>query len=237
MKRITKNVIVATLVAMVSAAFFAGCAKDVELSFENGAEIASTRSVPAQYTLYSDLNPGYGKAVYFTGTFYQGRNWTLAIRGTYNDGKWILPVGSYSGKFEYKALVGDWDLGLSVEAEMPELDGLVKVGEATQLRGYQGGASGYFVYSGEDINYGDAVYFYIEGAQYPYASRGTYYDEWTVGYCPWVYNSWIMEENVPYYAYDPTVTVYVAPYEWGERISTVFNGLTWEEGENHKVGY
>ncbi|MBQ5471665.1 MAG: hypothetical protein IIT58_06645 [Treponema sp.] len=46
-----------------------------------------------------------------------------------------------------------------------------------------------------------------------------------------------MEENAPYFAYEPTVSVYVAPYEYGEKISTVFNGLTWEEGENHKVGY
>ena len=38
----------------------------------------------SDYRLISTADPGYGQAVYFTGTFDEGENWTKAIRGTYD---------------------------------------------------------------------------------------------------------------------------------------------------------
>lgn len=62
--------------------------------------------------LTSNLNPGYGSAVYFTGTFNEGNDWTVAVRGSYNNG-WYANVTA-SEDFEWKALTGSYDLGEKV---------------------------------------------------------------------------------------------------------------------------
>ena len=78
------------------------------------AEYSSTvsRSVALQARISSDLNPGYGQAVYFTGTFDQGNSWTTAVRGFYDNG-WYADVTAASS-FEWKALTGSYELGEEV---------------------------------------------------------------------------------------------------------------------------
>lgn len=79
---------------------------------------ADSRSLSMPYMtesvrIFSDLQPGYGNAVYFTGTFKGASKWSVALRGTYCNGKWYLDVSN--GDFEWKCLTGAWDCGESVE--------------------------------------------------------------------------------------------------------------------------
>ena len=212
-------------VILLSAFIVAGCSNVAEYETDTSVIRAANKE---SVTISSDLNPGFGKAVYFTGTFYQGKDWNVAVRGTYVDGKWVCNVSSNKESFEYKALIGDWDLGENVKAEYPQL---TKLGKADHLPGYQGMPSGYFVYSAENINYGDAVYFVYDGYQYPYAIRGTYREKYLIGYCPTVYNVWSLD-NVELHFY-ATVTAYVGSYDLGETLNPTFINLTWEDGENH----
>lgn len=89
-------------------------------SVEAVSEVSSdSRSLTMPYLtenvrIFSDLQPGYGNAVYFTGTFRAASKWTVALRGTYADGKWYIDVPN--GDFEWKCLTGAWDSGETVEA-------------------------------------------------------------------------------------------------------------------------
>ena len=76
--------------------------------------VVSYNDMTAQVRLFSDLQPGFGNAVYFTGTYDGAANWSVAYRGTYVDGKWVLDVPN--GNFEWKALTGAWNNGEKVEA-------------------------------------------------------------------------------------------------------------------------
>lgn len=225
MKKFLNSIVAAA--ALVATVAFAGCSNSVVDSNEAESSVSAARSAAATITLTSDLNPGYGKAVYFTGTFIEGKNWTTAVRGSYVDGQWTCDVTSYKSSFEYKALTGDWDNGETVAAEFTNL---TKLGAAENLSGYQGMPSGFFVYDGSDVAYGDAVYFFFDDNTYSYALRGTYYDKLVIDYCPTQYTTWLMPFSNGFYK---TVTAYVGSYDLGEEVYPTFVNLTWEAGENH----
>ena len=160
-------------------------------------------------TIYSDLNPGYGSAVYFAGTF--DGNWGKAYRGSYSESKgWYLNVETEK-VFEWKALTGAYDLGNVVECTF---DGFEY--EAT----IPGGGSNPNPFWYADVGYGKAVYFV--GSNYPTeAIRGTYVsDHWTASI-----------SFSPYYA------VYVANWDLGETVKAEFKGLTWDNGDNNVYEY
>ena len=76
----------------------------------NGSSTGTT------YKLVSTLNVGYGKAVYFTGSFDEGNGWTTAIRGSWDSevNGWSATVTGSS--FEWKALTGNYSLGETVSS-------------------------------------------------------------------------------------------------------------------------
>lgn len=225
MKKYLKLIGIAGLAAMISAVAFTGCSNSLT-DFSESTEDASRSAYVNYQTIYSDLTPAYGEAVYFTGTFKEGENWTKAIRGTYVDGKWTCKVTS-NYKFEYKALVGSWNEGEVVECYYP---GLKELGEATLLLGYMGGPTNIYYYNGNDINYGEAAYF--SHANKPEAVRGTYVESYSQDYSMTLYNSWLFRKNYKYGPY-VNVKVYVGDYNLGDEILPEFKNLTWESGENH----
>ena len=73
-------------------------------------------------SLYSPEKPDYGYAVYFTGTFDGANNWRRAVRGEFTNGAWFYVFDTDNiEKFEYKALIGPYDLGEAVEYSYPGL--------------------------------------------------------------------------------------------------------------------
>ena len=70
-----------------------------------------------------DVKPGYGNAVYFTGTFVEGRNWSKAVRGEYHEICWVCNFTSPDDDeaVYYKTLTGPYDLGPEVEYTFPGL--------------------------------------------------------------------------------------------------------------------
>lgn len=73
-------------------------------------------------SLYSAEKPGFGNAVYFTGTFDGANNWRRAVRGEFTNGGWFYTFDTDStDKIEYKALIGPYDLGEAVEYSYPGL--------------------------------------------------------------------------------------------------------------------
>ena len=229
-----KNVLVAVLFAALLGASFTSCS-DVEdsdsVAFSNANSVSRSVARSAlenTKVISSDLNPGFGKAVFFTGTFYEGRDWTVALRGTYEDGKWVCNVTSYTKTFEYKALIGNWDEGETVNAVFTDL---VELDEADILPGYQGMPSGYVAYDASEINYGEAVYF--KHASAVYAVRGKYYDYFNVGYCPILNNVWSAFLDYGGFYISPKVIAYKGSYDLGEKVYPQFTTLEWEDGENH----
>ncbi|ULQ60609.1 hypothetical protein K7I13_04835 [Brucepastera parasyntrophica] len=73
---------------------------------------------PTTVTLKMTKDVGFGNALYFTGSYNEGSNWTVATRGTYDDaGYWHVTVTPPSGgNFEWKVLKGTYDLGTSVNS-------------------------------------------------------------------------------------------------------------------------
>ncbi|ULQ59954.1 hypothetical protein K7I13_00995 [Brucepastera parasyntrophica] len=67
-------------------------------------------------TLKMAKDVGYGNGLYFTGSYNEGSNWTVATRGTYdNAGYWYVTVTPPSnGNFEWKVLKGAYSLGETV---------------------------------------------------------------------------------------------------------------------------
>lgn len=227
MKKELKNMILAAVAALACAFSFTSCS-DVSVAEAADAENDSRSLVFWVRTISSDINPGYGKAVYFTGTFEDGKVWTVAHRGTYADGKWTYTFKTSCVSFEYKALVGDWDLGETVNAEFSTLR---KLGEAGNLSGYQGMPSGIYHYDASDIQYGEAVYFKHPNSLY--AVRGEYKEKYERDYSPVLYNSWIYNYSgvMPYSFYN--ADAYVGAYDLGEKVYPDFVNLEWESGENH----
>ena len=229
MKKLFNSFVLATTVAMISAICFAGCSGSTAFDALEINGSSDSRTIDENTkTISSDLNPGYGKAVFFSGDFNEGKDWTVAIRGEYEDGKWTCNVTSNNETFEYKALIGDWDAGETVEAEYTTLR---KLGKANQLSGYQGMPSNTYYWDAADIKYGEAVYFKHHFNSF--AVRGTYKDIYAQDYSPVIYNSWVCYLNGQYFYAFYGAEAYVGPYDLGEKIYPTFTTLTWEAGENH----
>ena len=114
MFRSVKNVL---MVSLISSALFIACSpnsviEDNVVEVNTSEVLKSVSGNSASVKISSNLNPGYGQAVYFTGTFDEGNSWTTAVRGSYDNG-WYLNVHS-SVNFEWKALTGDYNLGQTV---------------------------------------------------------------------------------------------------------------------------
>jgi len=77
------------------------------------AATTSTVATTYSYTLESSDTVSSGNAVFFTGTFTEGKTWTTAVRGTYSSstGKWTCSVTSSTTSFEWKCLTGSYSLG------------------------------------------------------------------------------------------------------------------------------
>lgn len=167
-------------------------------------------STSATAVLYSNLNPGYGNAVYFAGTF-KG-NWAVAYRGTYSENNgWTYSVETDKA-FEWKALTGSYDLGSEVRTTFA---GLRYLG-TTSAGGSHPNPSWY-----SNAGYGNALYFV--GCNTPtVATRGTFVtDHWTTG----------MTNGST--SYD----VYIGSWDLGETYYGTFEGLTWDNGDNNVYEY
>ena len=226
-----KKIINAIAAAFIFAAAFSGCS-DAVLSDASGAENASAsrslsvNAAESTVRITSDLNPGYGKAVYFTGSFNEGNEWATAIRGSYDNG-WYADVNS-SSDFEWKALTGDYSLG-SVVTDFYALtweDGDNHYVEYTE----PGVPRNLYVITTYGSNrYGATLYFtgnFDEGENWTKAIHGIY--------------------NTPEYKYFAIVKAPSKKFEWkalrkfggdGEVISAPFTGYNWDEGENNTTVY
>ena len=162
-------------------------------------------------TIYSDLNPGYGYAVYFAGTF--NGNWAKAYRGTYSEEKgWHLTVRTTKA-FEWKALIGSYDLGEVVNAKFEGLKylGSTAVGESNQDPRWL-----------KKVAYGRAIYF--AGNTSPtVAVRGVNLDDYT----------WTTETTGDNSLYD----VYEGDWALGESVHARYENLTWDNGDNNVYEY
>ena len=228
MKKIN-SIMLATTVALISAIAFAGCAPATSIESAVSTSNASARTlVEESKTITSDLNPGYGNAVYFTGDFEEGKNWTVAIRGTYEDGQWVCNVTSDEESFEYKALIGSWEEGETVDAVYA---GLTKIGTTGTLIDYNTMLSGVYAWPAKDIAYGQAVYF--KKYSNNYAVRGEYVKNKVMGYKLYISEGWVHRFGYGVGSFEDDCDVYVGSYDLGETLSPEFVNLTWEAGENH----
>lgn len=161
-------------------------------------------------TIYSDLNPGYGYAVYFAGTF--SNDWGTAYRGTYSENNgWHLNLATEES-FEWKALTGSYDLGEEVSISF---EGLTYLGE-TFATGSNPNPSWW-----SNVGYGNALFF-VGNKNPSLAVRGTYdTDHWTT------------EGDDVYSRY----SVYAGAWDLGESVQGTFKGLTWETGDNNVYKY
>ena len=210
---------------VLAAAGFTSCGGisgnfDAEVSSSNVDVSRSLGQVDQIVRISSDLNPGYGNAVYFTGTFNEGNEWTTAVRGSYDNG-WYVEVNA-SAAFEWKALTGSYDLGEIVSISGSNLvweNGENHVQNVDTKYIYLLSSPGY-------AKYGQVCYFtgtFNEGNNWQTAIDAQYF-------------SW---ETYRWYAY---VTTNSESFEWkalkgfgshGETYDAPFNGLNWEEGSNH----
>lgn len=119
---------------------------DSNKEFDASTQVSRSAITGNTVRIYSDLNPGYGQAVYFTGTFYEGNNWSYAIRGTYDNG-WYADVSS-TNSFEWKALTGSYDLGevVGISAQLTWESGENHVQELENSNLYVLTAPGYAKY-------------------------------------------------------------------------------------------
>ena len=103
------------VVSLAMAVLFSACNPNsgIEAKSSGNADVSRAMElVTGAKRIVSDLNPGYGNAVFFTGTFEEGKDWTVAVRGSYDNG-WYADVHS-SSDFEWKALTGSYSLGDTV---------------------------------------------------------------------------------------------------------------------------
>ena len=182
------------------------------------AQLDAASAAPAskefQMELKSDLNPGYGNAVYFAGTF--SGNWQKAYRGTYSEEKgWTLTV--YADKaFEWKALTGSYDLGAVVSKSFMNLTYVAP----TTITGSNPVPQYY-----KEVPYGKALFF-VGDTNDSVAYRGT---------CLADNATWKLVGN-PYNnsnAYSLRYDVYIGDWDLGEVVYNGFDGLTWAEGDNN----
>lgn len=74
MKKDFYSIFVAAAVALLSAFSFSGCSAEIESTSEFSPVKSVSRSlVENEKTISSELNPGYGQAVFFTGDFNEGK--------------------------------------------------------------------------------------------------------------------------------------------------------------------
>ncbi len=183
-------------------------ANETAKSSKAAADDIDAASVSA--VLYSNLNPGYGNAVYFAGTF-KGQ-WAVAYRGNYSEADgWTYTVRT-DNAFEWKALTGSYDLGVEVNCKFA---GLRYLG-STSAGGSNPNPRWY-----STTAYGEALYFV--GHNVPTtAIRGTLEgDHWTT---PMTNGST---------QYD----VYIGSWDLGETVNSYFDGLTWDNGDNNVYEY
>lgn len=189
----------------------------------------------SDYRLISTADPGYGQAVYFTGTFDEGENWTKALRGTYDAsvGGWYIDVTG--SNFEWKYLTGSYDLGEVVSSPFAGLtwcsgnnftqNDAVQLSQSVSPEPEPENPVSFVTLSAySDVGNGNALFFtgtFEGGDNWSTALRGT----WNEG------NVW-------------TCTVPAGTFEWkclkgsyilGEEVSTG-SGLIWESGNNHDSG-
>lgn len=197
---------------------FAGIALTA-FSCSQGPEVlgdAAARSLEVssegKVVLASDLNPGYGFAVYFTGSF--AENWGKAYRGSYsNDKGWTVTVDA-NGSFEWKALTGNYDLG---EVVGRSFHGLSYIGNTVVSAENPNPSFNW------EVGYGNGIFF-VGNKNSSEAVRGVYSNgTWTLD------TSFYPELNT---AYD----VYVGSWDAGDKVEGTFDGLTWADGENNVYG-
>ncbi len=220
MFRSVKNVLV---VSLISSALFIACSpnsviEDNVVEVNTSEVLKSVSGNSASVKISSNLNPGYGQAVYFTGTFDEGNSWTTAVRGSYDNG-WYLNVHS-SGDFEWKALTGDYNLGqtVSISNSLTWESGENHHETVNQQRIYVLSRPG-------NARYGATCYF-----------TGTFdnANNWQTA----VKADWFNYNDYNYYAF---VTSSNDSFEWkslsgfgdyGKTYASPFNGLTWAAGDN-----
>ena len=214
MKKVTTLIKMSLLAGFALTAF--SCSDISTVSDGLSAKRSLSESAPsktANAVIKSDLNPGYGNAVYFAGTF--AGNWGKAFRGTYsNENGWTLAVNA-SDTFEWKALTGAYDLGEEVSRTFAGLSYL------TQYPISGSNPSPYYI---GEVAYGKAVFF-VGNENASVAVRGTYNGNSTWK-CPAI-------SNYGNSGYNTSYTVYVGDWSLGEAVYGTFENLTWAEGANN----
>lgn len=167
-------------------------------------------SVVETAVLTSDLNPGFGKAVYFTGDF--ANHWGYAYRGTYSEGQgWTYTVNT-KNSFEWKALVGPYDAGSGVNRTFNGLTfkDTTRVNNSNPV---------YYC----NTNYGQGVFFASE-LEPTVAYRGTYENG------SWTLKTHLDSASSFYY-------IYIGDWSCGEVVNGYFKDLTWSDGPNNYYEY
>lgn len=181
--------------------------------------VASASVKSSSIRIASDLNPGFGKAVFFTGTFNEGKNWTVAVRGSYDNG-WYADVTS-SSDFEWKALTGDYSCGAECVIASSNLSWEAGENHSVEVAG---DCSIYVLTAPGSNRYGETCYF-----------TGTFSgaENWTVALHADGYSA----KTHCYYKYVSSSSA----FEWkylkgfgghGDAYAAPFEGLYWNDGAN-----
>ena len=214
MKKVISS-ITAILLACVSFTLFS-CSDVASISdgvliqrTEEGLEICENQ--PQQVTIRSELDPGYGKAVFFAGSVIDG--WSVAARGTYSsEAGWTYTLTA-DDDFEWKALVGPYDAGERVYLSFDNLSymGYCSVDSSNPNPRY-----------GYDTGYGRALFF-VGDINPAMAFRGEY-----------INGEWVFDAN-SYYNGNSENTgfkVYMGDWDLGSVVYGYFKDLTWMGNEN-----
>lgn len=181
------------------------------------------------YKLSSTESVGYGKAVYFTGSFDEGASWSTAVRGTWDSSinGWSTTVTGSS--FEWKTLTGDYNLGESVSTSTSGLvwaSGANKTqADGTPVSGGSTPTTTVTIKATCNVGNGYGVFFtgdFGEANSWSTAVRGT----WTSG------NVWTATVTVPSSG-SFSWKAMKGSYSAGETTSTGTSGMVWESGANH----
>ena len=212
-------------ISLIAAVIFTACNSNTEIqeNFTASADADVSRSVVSTVRISSSLNPGFGQAVFFTGTFDGGNSWTTAIRGSYDNG-WFLDVTA-SHDFEWKALTGDYNLGsfVTISSALVWESGANHVEHVSSMD--LGSENLYVLSWSGNAHYGQACYF-----------TGTFdqANNWQTAVKSDCFNS----GDYHFYAF---VTSSTGSFEWKtltgfgfyeDTYAAPFNGLTWSNGAN-----
>ena len=210
-----------------------------------------------KYRLVASVNPGYNYAVYFTGSFNEGSNWTKAVRGTYSSslGGWYVEVNG--SNFEWKYMVGPYNLGSTISTSTSGLQwqsgsnytvanatlissgsssGSTSSGSSSSTGSSSSGSSSSSSGSGTSTTNSKVTLSatYNVGSNNAIYFTGTF-DEgktWTTAVRgTWTTgNVWKVNVTVPS-SKSFQWKVLKGPYNYGTTVSTSY--LTWESGSNH----